>query len=300
MPPWCSPSSISKTWIIPVLGRTMSRLSIHVLLVLGAAGGVGLSVVQIGNVCGAIVIAVARGSEKRDLLKSLGVDHVVDSTSGSTIPNVKEFLKSRNIKGVDVLYDPLGGKLLKDSLKLLNGGANILVIGFASGEIPVFPANITLVKVELSSHTSPKAQDVVQHLFGCIEFLLALYQSIIPTQFLKTCVLYFFEHDHFEDLKVEDSTFITGDIAIGWDLVDAELNRRVLTIFQNWTVHGLYLGSYKIHQPEVLVNSMQELLSWFAKGMIHVNVSHTYRLSEVLKASCHEVRMIFWYYAFTV
>eukprot|EP01018_Ginkgo_biloba_P015321 Gb_07669 [translate_table: standard] len=166
----------------------------QVLLVLGAAGGVGLSAVQIGKVCGAIVIAVARGSEKRDLLKSLGVDHVVDSTSGSIIPNVKEFLKSRNIKGVDVLYDPVGGKLLKDSLKLLNWGANILVIGFASGEVPVFPANIMLVK--------------------------------------------------------------------------------------NWTVHGLYWGSYKIHQPEVLVNSMQELLSWLAKGMIHVNVSHIYRLSE--------------------
>ncbi|KAH9310429.1 hypothetical protein KI387_025464, partial [Taxus chinensis] len=166
----------------------------QVLIVLGAAGGVGLSAVQIGKVCGAVVIAIARGPEKERLLKSLGADHVVDSTVGSIIPNVKEFLKSRNLKGVDVLYDPVGGKILKDSLKLLNWGAKILIIGFASGEIPVIPANITLVK--------------------------------------------------------------------------------------NWTVHGLYWGSYRTHQPEVLVNSMQELLSWLAKGLIHVNVSHKYKLSE--------------------
>jgi len=166
----------------------------QVLLVLGAAGGVGLSAVQIGKICGAIVIAVARGPEKERLLKSLGADHVVDSTSSNIIPNVREYLKSRNLKGVDILYDPVGGKLLKDSLKLLNWGAKILIIGFASGEIPIIPANITLVK--------------------------------------------------------------------------------------NWTVHGLYWGSYKLHQPDVLVNSMQELLSWLAKGLIHINVSHTFRLSE--------------------
>ncbi|GLJ44914.1 hypothetical protein SUGI_0945610 [Cryptomeria japonica] len=166
----------------------------QVLLVLGAAGGVGLSAVQIGKVCGAVVIAVARGPEKERLLKSLGADHVVDSTVSNIIPYVREFLKSRNLKGVDVLYDPVGGKLLKDSLKLLNWGAKILVIGFASGEIPVIPANIALIK--------------------------------------------------------------------------------------NWTVHGLYWGSYRIHQPEVYGNSIQESLTWLAKGLIRINISHTYRLSE--------------------
>lgn len=59
----------------------------------------------------------------------------------------KDFLKTRNLKGVDVLYDPVGGKLAQETMKLLNWGANILVIGFASGEIPVIPANIALVKV---------------------------------------------------------------------------------------------------------------------------------------------------------
>lgn len=82
-------------------------------------------------------------------LQSLGVDHVVDSSKENIIESVRNFLKTRRLKGVDVLYDPVGGKLMKDSMKLLNWGANILVIGFASGEIPVIPANIALVKVLL-------------------------------------------------------------------------------------------------------------------------------------------------------
>ncbi|XP_042476847.1 quinone oxidoreductase-like protein 2 [Macadamia integrifolia] len=166
----------------------------QVLLVLGAAGGVGVSAVQIGKVCGATVIAVARGDEKVKFLKSLGVDRVVDINKGSIIESVREFLKSRNLKGVDVLYDPVGGKLMKESMKLLKWGAKILVIGFASGEIPVIPANIALVK--------------------------------------------------------------------------------------NWTIHGLYWGSYKIHQPGVLEDSMEELLSWLARGLITPHISHTCALSE--------------------
>lgn len=82
-----------------------------------------------------------------EYLKALGVDHVVDSGNENVIQSVKDFLKARKLKGVDVLYDPVGGKLAKESMKLLNWGANILIIGFASGEIPVIPANIALVKV---------------------------------------------------------------------------------------------------------------------------------------------------------
>lgn len=82
-----------------------------------------------------------------EYLKSLGVDHVVDSSRQSIIQSVKDFLKTRKLKGVDVLYDPVGGKLTKEAMKVLNWGAHILVIGFASGEVPVIPANIALVKV---------------------------------------------------------------------------------------------------------------------------------------------------------
>lgn len=88
-----------------------------------------------------------RGAEKVHRLKSLGVDHVIDSDKESVIESAKEFLKTRKLKGVDVLYDPVGGKLTKESMKLLNWGAQILVIGFASGDVPVIPANIALVKV---------------------------------------------------------------------------------------------------------------------------------------------------------
>ncbi|CAA7060472.1 unnamed protein product [Microthlaspi erraticum] len=122
----------------------------QVLLVLGAAGGVGLAAVQIGKICGAIVIAVVRGTEKTQLLKSMGADHVVDLESQNVISSVKEFIKTRKLKGVDVLYDPVGGKLNKDSgkesMKVLSWGAQILVIGFTSGDVPVIPANIALVK----------------------------------------------------------------------------------------------------------------------------------------------------------
>lgn len=166
----------------------------QVLLVLGAAGGVGLAAVQIGKACGAVVIAVARGNEKVQLLKSVGVDHVVNLNHENVTKSVKEFLHAKRLKGVDVLYDPVGGKLTKECMKLLNWGATILVIGFASGEVPVIPTNVALVK--------------------------------------------------------------------------------------NWTVHGLYWGSYKIHRPAVLEDSLKELLSWLARGLITINVSHSFKLSQ--------------------
>ncbi|KAM1757364.1 hypothetical protein ACFX11_006624 [Malus domestica] len=109
--------------------------SSQVLLVLGTVGGVGLAAIQIGKVVGAIVIAVVRGAEKVKYLKQLGVDHVVDLSSENVILSVKDFLKSRKLKGVDVLYDPVGGKLTKEAMKVLSWGSNILVIGFASGEV---------------------------------------------------------------------------------------------------------------------------------------------------------------------
>lgn len=93
------------------------------------------------------VCLFARGAEKIKLLKSMGVDHVVDIGTENVISSVKAFVKTRKLKGVDVLYDPVGGKLTKESMKVLNWGAQILVIGFASGEVPVIPANIALVKV---------------------------------------------------------------------------------------------------------------------------------------------------------
>ncbi|MBA0727108.1 hypothetical protein Golax_000129, partial [Gossypium laxum] len=202
----------------------------QVLLVLGAAGGVGLAAVQIGKICGAVVIAVARGDEKVQLLNSLGVDHVVDLKNQDVTASIKDFLKSRNLKGVDVLYDPVGGNLAKETRKLLNWGAQILVIGFASGEIPVVPANIILVKV--------------LHLFSF--FLKSIHHMPNYATLTSLCI---FKH-------VSHSS-------------------------QNWIVHGFYWGSYRIHQPAVLEDSVRELISWMEKGLITVHISHTYSLSKV-------------------
>ena len=110
------------------------------LLVLGAGGSVGLSAVEIGKIMGARVIAVARGREKCSLAKAKGADQVIDSEIQDIITEVN---RSR---GVDVIYDPVGGTDFRAILSLANPEARFLPIGFASGEIPKIPANIIMVK----------------------------------------------------------------------------------------------------------------------------------------------------------
>ena len=110
------------------------------LLVLGAAGGVGLTAVEIGNLMGAEVIAVARGAEKLEVAKSMGATHLIDASE----PNLRGALKT--LGGVDVVYDPVGGDLFKAAFRACNPEARILPIGFASGSVPQIPANHLLVK----------------------------------------------------------------------------------------------------------------------------------------------------------
>jgi NADPH2:quinone reductase len=110
------------------------------LLVLGAAGGVGLTAVEIGKALGATVIAVARGAQKLQAAHDAGADHLIDSASG----DIKDALKA--LGGADVVYDPVGGDLFKAALGACNREARILTIGFASGDVPAIPANILLVK----------------------------------------------------------------------------------------------------------------------------------------------------------
>ena len=110
------------------------------LLVLGASGGVGLTAIEIGKAIGAEVIAVARGAEKLKIAKAAGADIVIDSNDD----NLAETIKSYG--GVDVVYDPVGGGLFKTALKACNREARVLIIGFASGDVPPIPANIILVK----------------------------------------------------------------------------------------------------------------------------------------------------------
>ena len=109
------------------------------LVVLGAAGGVGLTAVEIGKTMGARVIAVAKGADKLEIARAAGADHVVDARD-----DVKSALKA--LGGADVVYDPVGGDLFKAAFGATNKEGRIITIGFASGTIPQIPANVLLVK----------------------------------------------------------------------------------------------------------------------------------------------------------
>jgi NADPH2:quinone reductase len=110
------------------------------LLVLGAAGGIGLTAIEIGKRMGATVIACARGQNKLKIAADAGADHLVDSDT----EDLREVVKS--LGGADVVYDPVGGDLFKAALRACNPEARIIPLGFASGQVPQIPANILLVK----------------------------------------------------------------------------------------------------------------------------------------------------------
>ena len=110
------------------------------LLVLGAAGGVGLTAVEIGKALGARVIAVARGAEKLEIARLAGADLCLDSEG----LDLRAALKAAG--GVDVVYDAIGEPLATPALRALRPEGRFLTIGFAGGTVPQFPANILLVK----------------------------------------------------------------------------------------------------------------------------------------------------------
>jgi NADPH2:quinone reductase len=112
------------------------------LLVLGAAGGVGITAVQIGKAMGARVIAAASSDEKLDFARAAGADDVINYS----VQSLREAVKELTDKGVDVVYDPVGGELSQQALRALAWHGRHLIIGFASGDIPQLPANIALLK----------------------------------------------------------------------------------------------------------------------------------------------------------
>jgi len=113
------------------------------LLVLGAAGGVGLSAIQIGKLMGARVIAAASSAEKLALCKAQGADEVIDYTKESLKEAVKKLTRGQ---GADVIYDPVGGELAQDCFSAINWNGRYLVIGFAAGTIPEIALNRLLLK----------------------------------------------------------------------------------------------------------------------------------------------------------
>ncbi len=113
------------------------------LLVHGAAGGVGLTAVEIGKVMGAKVIACAGSAEKLEIARQHGADYLIDYSREDIRERVKAITGGR---GADVVYDPVGGDAFDASLRSIAWGGRIVIIGFASGRIPQAPANILLVK----------------------------------------------------------------------------------------------------------------------------------------------------------
>jgi NADPH2:quinone reductase len=113
------------------------------LLVHGAAGGVGLAAVEIGKILGATVIATASSAEKLALVNAHGADHVINYRDQNFR---EEVLAITDGRGVDAVYDPVGGDVFLQSLRCMAPEGRIMPVGFASGDIPDIPANILLVK----------------------------------------------------------------------------------------------------------------------------------------------------------
>jgi NADPH:quinone reductase-like Zn-dependent oxidoreductase len=112
------------------------------LLVLGASGGVGLAAVELGKAMGAKVIAAASSDDKLQVAKEAGADDLINYTD----EDLKEALKSRYPQGIDVIYDPVGDRFTEPALRNMAWNGRFLIVGFAAGEIPKIPANLTLLK----------------------------------------------------------------------------------------------------------------------------------------------------------
>ncbi len=111
------------------------------VLVLGAAGGVGTSAIEIAKIMGARVIAAASTQEKLAVCRRLGADETIEYTT----ENLRDRLKAIAPKGIDVVYDPVGGAFSELALRSTGWNGRFLVIGFASGDIPKIPINLALL-----------------------------------------------------------------------------------------------------------------------------------------------------------
>jgi NADPH2:quinone reductase len=110
------------------------------LVVTGAAGGVGLTAVEIGALMGAEVVAIARGAAKLEAAEAAGATHLIDAESADIRGQIKA------LGGADVVYETIGGDIFQACFRATNPDGRILTIGFAGGEVPQIPANHLLVK----------------------------------------------------------------------------------------------------------------------------------------------------------
>jgi NADPH2:quinone reductase len=113
------------------------------LAVLGASGGVGLAAIELGKIMGARVIACASSDDKLAFAKQHGADEVINYAA----EDLKDALRrATGGKGVDVIYDPVGGSYAESALRAIAWKGRFLVVGFAAGEIPKIPLNLALLK----------------------------------------------------------------------------------------------------------------------------------------------------------
>jgi NADPH2:quinone reductase len=113
------------------------------LLVLGASGGVGMAAVELGRLMGARVIAAASSDAKLEFASKAGPNELLNYGDGELKEKVKALTDD---KGADVIYDPVGGDLFDQSTRCINWNGRLLVVGFASGRIPEYKANLALLK----------------------------------------------------------------------------------------------------------------------------------------------------------
>lgn len=153
-------------WRAPVMpGET--------LLVHAAAGGVGLSAVQIGKARGARVIATASSAEKLEVAREAGADVLINYTNSDFVSRVMEETEGR---GADVIYDSVGGEVTDRSLKCIAWNGRLLVIGFASGDIPEIKLNRVLLKniSVVGLHWSAYPDREPQRIDDCFEGLFEM------------------------------------------------------------------------------------------------------------------------------
>ncbi len=131
-------SSAALTW--PHLLNVQAGQS---LLVHGASGGVGIAAVEIGKILGATVIATAGAANKLEVAREHGADHLINYREDDFRTRVLALTDGR---GVDAVYDPVGGEVFLQSLRAMAPEGRIMPVGFAGGEVPQIPANILLVK----------------------------------------------------------------------------------------------------------------------------------------------------------
>ena len=113
------------------------------LLVLGASGGVGLAAIQLGKAMGARVIAAASSDDKLQVCKANGADELINYAAEDLRSRVKAITQG---KGIDVVYDPVGGPYSEPALRDMAWNGRFLVVGFAAGDIPKIPLNLALLK----------------------------------------------------------------------------------------------------------------------------------------------------------